>query len=289
MMPCKAWYTTIELANERNATMNAYYQFINREIQENGDVCSTYRSTQHAQGAWNEHEQHMAAATGILTAELEQYNPRPQMRIGRIGLDIFGVIFAGEFQIITKTIRAGRTIELIESTMLAQGKVCIVARAWRMQTSDTQQVQGTEDVAQSKSMQVWTGMQEVWSGGFIKSIQTFSENRRAGKGVVWVTTDVDMIEGQPTSDFVKLMGLVDVANGIVTRITQPKDQIEWIFPNLDLQIHLLRQPQGRFLGLETVQQLGADGIGLTSSILHDELGVFGRSEQILTVRHLGSN
>lgn len=269
--------------------MNAYYQFINREIQENGDVCSTYRSTPHAQGAWNEHEQHMAAATGILTAELEQYNPRPQMRIGRIGLDIFGVIFAGEFQIISKTIRAGRTIELIEATMLAQGKVCIVARAWRMQTSDTQQVQGMEDVAQAKSMQVWTGMQDAWTGGFIESIQLFSENRRAGKGVVWVTTDMEMIEGQPTSDFVKLMGLVDVANGIVSRISQPKGQIEWIFPNLDLQIHLLRQPQGRFLGLETVQQLGADGIGLTSSILHDELGVFGRSEQILTVRQLGSN
>lgn len=269
--------------------MNAYYQLISREIQENGDVCSTYRSTPHAQGAWNEHEQHMAAATGILTAELEQYQPHPQMRIGRISLDIFGVIFAGEFQIVTKTIRAGRTIALIEATMLAQGKVCVVARAWQMQTSDTQQVQGMEDVAQPKALQAWTGMQAAWDGGFIQSIQTFSDHRRAGKGVVWVTTDVEMVEGQVTSDFVKLMGLVDVANGIVTRITQPKGQIEWIFPNLDLQIHLLRQPQGRFLGLETIQQLGADGIGLTSSILHDELGVFGRSEQILTVRHVGSS
>jgi hypothetical protein len=36
------------------------------------------------------------------------------------------------------------------------------------------------------------------------------------------------------------------------------------------------------LGLETVQQYGSDGIGLTSAVLHDVYGPFGRSEQILT-------
>ena len=78
------------------------------------------------------------------------------------------------------------------------------------------------------------------------------------------------------------MGMVDAANGVVPRIEQ--QTIEWLFPNLDLQIHLYRLPVGKRLGLQSVQQIGDDGIGLTSSILHDELGPFGRSEQILTVR-----
>ena len=51
-----------------------------------------------------------------------------------------------------------------------------------------------------------------------------------------------------------------------------------------MQIHLYRMPKGKWLGLETVQQYGDDGIGLTSSVLHDETGPFGRSEQILTLR-----
>lgn len=266
--------------------MNAYYQRISREILEDGRVFSQYRSTIHAQGAWNEHEQHMAAATGILAVELEQFSPRADMRIGRISLDIFGVIFAGDFQIETKTIRAGRTIELIEATMITQGKTSIVARAWRMQTSDTTAVQGLEDVSLSPSTQAWHGMQEAWSGGFISSIQTFSDTRRAGKGVVWLSSAIEMVDGETTSDFVRLMGLVDTANGIVARVEQDKNNIEWVFPNLDLQIHLLRQPQGQILGLETIQQIGDDGIGLTSSILHDERGIFGRSEQILTVRKI---
>ncbi|MGN5766350.1 acyl-CoA thioesterase domain-containing protein, partial [Acinetobacter calcoaceticus] len=72
-------------------------------------------STVHAQGAWNPHEQHMAPASGVIAAELEQFSPRQDMRIGRISFDIFGLIAFGEFTIKTHVIRAGKTIELIEA------------------------------------------------------------------------------------------------------------------------------------------------------------------------------
>lgn len=114
---------------------------------------------------------------------------------------------------------------------------------------------------------------------FIKSLTTkASTNRRAGKGVVWVHSPVDMIDGIETSDFVKLMGLIDTANGIIPRVQQDisNGYIEWLFPNIDLQIHMHRLPKGQWLGLETVQQIGTDGIGVTSSVLHDIQGVFGR-------------
>lgn len=265
--------------------MNAYYKLLHREINQ-GISVAHYRCHIHAQGVWNEHEQHMAPATGILCAELEQFLPNPNMRIGRISLDIFGLIQLDDFSITTQVIRAGRTIELIEATMHTNEKICIVARAWRMQTSDTHLVSGLEDdhVEHPENLPRWYGMQH-WGGGFIRSIETHVEpSHRAGKGLVWINTDIEMIEGQQTSDFVHLMGLVDTANGIAPRITQNK--IEWIFPNLDLQIHLHRLPVGRWLGINAVQQIGQDGIGLTSSVLHDIHGPFGRSEQILTVRKL---
>lgn len=270
--------------------MTAYYQLLSRTKQEDGSTITQYKSTIHAQGAWNEHEQHMAPATGILCAELEQFSPREGMRIGRISLDIFGLIHFGEFDIHTSVIRAGRTIELIEATMSAKGKTCIVARAWRMITSDTTEVHGLEDdkVSHPEDLPSWDGMAH-WGGGFIRSITTHADpNRRAGRGIVWVHSPFNMVEGQPTSDFVRLIGLVDTANGIVPRIQQDTSQgkVEWLFPNLDLQIHMHRLPQGQWLGLETVQQIGTDGVGLTSSVLHDVHGVFGRSEQILTVRKL---
>lgn len=109
--------------------MSSYYQLIDRQEHADGSIIARYTSTIHAQGAWNEHEQHMAPATGIIAHELYNFSPHPDMRIGRISLDIFGLIHAGEFEITTRTIRAGRTIELIESVMSAKGKTSITARA----------------------------------------------------------------------------------------------------------------------------------------------------------------
>jgi len=159
----------------------------------------------------------------------------------------------------------------------------VVARAWRMATQDSSAVAALEDqpIHHPDQYQAWFGMNR-WPGGFIQSIEARSDDqRRAGKGTVWFNTAKEMVEGQTSSDFVHLIGLVDTANGIVPRQEVP---FEWAFPNLDLQIHMYRAPQGRWLGLETVQQYGADGIGLTSSVLHDCYGPFGRSEQILTLR-----
>lgn len=42
-------------------------------------------------------------------------------------LIFFGLIAFGEFTIKTHVIRAGKTIELIEAELQAQGKTCIVA------------------------------------------------------------------------------------------------------------------------------------------------------------------
>lgn len=266
----------------------SYYTLLDRTTTDDLTTAH-YRSTIHSQGAWNENEQHMAVATGLLTYELEQFKPRSDMRIGRISLDIYGLIHFGDFSVTTQIIRPGRTIELVEAKMEGNGKTCIVARAWRMQTSDTSAIAGLEDkaIGNPDSYPDWDGMKH-WGGGYIDSIYLKADpDNRQGEGIVWINTDVEMLEEngivKPTSDFVHLMGMVDTANGVVPRIHQPNN-IEWFFPNVDLQIHLYRRPVGRWLGLETVQQFGRDGIGLTSSVLHDIHGAFGRSEQILTIR-----
>ena len=263
---------------------SAYYQLVEREVQKDGSAIATYRSTIHAQGAWNEHEQHMAPATGIICAELDLFSPRSDVRIGRISLDILGLIPAGEFQIETKVVRPGKTIELIESVMSSNGKACIQARTWRMMMSDTSEVYGLEDqsVESPHQLPVWNAIRS-WPGGYIASLEARTSQQRQGSGIVWLSNPYSMIENEPSSDFVRLMGMVDTANGVATRQQVP---FKFAFPNLDLQIHLYRMPEGKWLGLETVQQYGNDGIGLTSSILHDEKGPFGRSEQILTIRKI---
>ena len=264
--------------------MSAYYQLLDRISSDNGKVTARYQATEHAQGAWNPHEQHMSPATGIICVELEQFAPRENMRIGRISLDILGLITLGEIEITTQVIRPGKTIELIESIMTGQGKTLVVARTWRMMTQDSSQIAGLEDrrVETPEDMPVSEVISQ-WGGGFIQTVHGRSNQQRQGKGLVWLSVAGEMVEGQPTSDFVRLVSMVDMANGIIPRQARP---LEWGFPNLDLQLHFYRLPQGQWLGIDAVQQYGTDGIGLTSAVLHDLHGPFGRSEQILTLRKL---
>ena len=62
-----------------------------------------------------------------------------------------------------------------------------------------------------------------------------------------------------------------------------------MFPNVDLSLHIYREPVGEWLGLDSTVTFAGDGVGLTSSVLHDEQGPFGRSEQILTLRPIPHN
>lgn len=270
-------HTTAEPSMPELAVGDFYYQATGE---------NTYRSTVHAQGAWNPHEQHMAPATGILVHAMENFQPREEMRMARISLDIHGIIHAGEFEIQTRVIRPGRTIELIEGEMISRGRTCIVARGWRLKTLDSTVVAANEDdpVIHPEELGAFDGM-TPWPGGYIEGLEFRAANgHRPGKGVVWMRNAFEMVEGLRSSDFVRLMGMVDTANGVAPRVAPGPGS--WMFPNVDLQIHMYREPAGQWLGIEAQQTYGVDGIGLTSAVLHDGKGPFGRSEQILTVRPL---
>jgi hypothetical protein len=163
------------------------------------------------------------------------------------------------------------------------------ATAWRLVKGATAEVAALEDARMPgpDGLETAHGMTQ-WPGDFIGSLDFRAvDGLRPGRGQVWVRTPYDLVEGAPASDLVRLVGLVDTANGIAARVPPGGDS--YMFPNVDLQIHLHRAPRGEWLGLDTKVTFGADGIGLTSSVLHDAEGPFGRSEQILTVRRLGLN
>ncbi|WP_104103859.1 MULTISPECIES: thioesterase family protein [unclassified Arthrobacter] len=247
----------------------------------------TFESTIHTQGAWNEHEQHMAPVAGLLAHALETCSPRPDMRVARISYDILGVIPRGTFDVRTKVLRPGRTIELLEAELIAGGRAAVRATAWRLALGSTGEVAALEDAPMPgpDGLEEARGMTE-WPGEFIGSLDFRAvPGLRPGRGQVWIRTPYSMLEGETTSDLARMVGLVDTANGIAARVPPGGDS--YMFPNVDLQIHLHRTPRGEWLGLDTRVTFGTDGIGLTSSVLHDEQGPFGRSEQILTVRRLG--
>lgn len=238
-------------------------------------------STLHSQGAWQAGEQHLAAASAMVLAEVERRLPSDKL-VSRVSFDVLGVIHSGEFSIEVDVVRPGRTIELIEACMRHGGRVSIRARVWRLAASDTASVAGTEwaPLPPPASMPRFA-FAEVWAGGYIAAIEARQEAAaRPGRGRSWLRTGHPLVAGEadpPTAGFVKL---VDAANGLVVRA----DPNQVFFANVDLTLHFLRRPRAGWVGFDTRVGFGATGLGETFSVLSDCDGPVGTAAQSLTVR-----
>jgi hypothetical protein len=241
-----------------------------------------FRATAHTSGAWAESEQHIAPMTGLLVHEIERAVGDDGKVLARLVLDIHGVVEVDEFEIHVEVARPGRTIALVEATATRAGRTVASARAWRLAPVGTGEVAGgaPTPIAGPEDLPAWD-MTSVWPGGYIASLDVRREpDAVPGRAVAWVRSPVEMVAGEPVSDLARWVGLLDTANGLSVR-ESPR---EWLFPNVDLTLHLHRQPRGRWVGFDTSVAFGPDGLGLTETVLHDEGGPVGRLAQVLTVR-----
>ncbi len=244
-----------------------------------------YRPTPAIGGAWSTSEQHISPMNGLIVHAVERYCAErgpDGMAISRISVDILGVIGLEPFGVAVEELRPGRTIELLEVVVTAAGRAAVRARVWRAIVQDTASVAGGERRALEGPERLEpVALTGVWPGGYIESLEVRPLGAlEPGRAAAWVTTSAALVAGEPVSGLARLIGLVDSANGLCVR-ERPED---WLFPNLDLTIHLHRQPDGPWLGLDTTVVFGPGGHGVTASALHDESGHFGYAQQTLTIR-----
>ncbi len=249
---------------------------------------STFQPTRHAQGAWNAHEQHMGPVSALVTECLMRHEPRPDLALARVTFEILGLLPAAPTRVEVRTVRPGRTIELVEATASAGGREVLRATAWRLQRSDTAAVAGglPAPLPPVEQCSPWVPG-DLWSGGFIATVQArLGPGHTPGGGQAWVRSSTTLLADEPVSPVADYLRVVDTANGMSTRL----DPARYAFPNIDLSLHLYREPApapGGWVGFETLVTIGAGGVGLTSTTLHDGAGPVGRCEQILTVRRVG--
>ncbi|WP_329407831.1 thioesterase family protein [Nocardia vinacea] len=241
--------------------------------------------TVHAGGSWDDDEQHFSPLGGLIVHEIQRTRAReqrPALVMSRISFDILGRIAFGEFDIDVRTIRPGRTIELTEATVTIAGRSVVSARAWFLSAQDSASVAGgePESIPAPESLSSWP-MSSAWPGGYIASLDTRPVSApQPGRTTAWVRSSVDLVATEPADALASFIAYVDTANGIAAR----QEPTKWMFPNLDLTIHLYRQPEGSWTGLDTAVTFGSAGQGLTSTVLHDVRGPVGVAEQILTLR-----
>ncbi len=241
-----------------------------------------YRTTRHAEGAWAPGQQHMGPISGLLVHELESCRPRPDLVLSRVSFDILGVIAQGDVYVTAEVTRQGRTVELVEAQLVAAGRPAVLARGWRLVHGDTRKIAGGEAPAipGRELATTWDGT-AVWSGGFIASLELqVLPGRMPGRGQVWLRSRVALVDRVDTGGLARIFSVIDTMNGVAVR--ERPDEV--LFPNTDLTVHLFRAPVGEWLGLDVEVSFGPAGVGMTSAVLNDQTGPFGRALQILTLR-----
>lgn len=239
-----------------------------------------FRATEHVGGAWSEDEQHVAPALGLLAHAVETERG-PDLALARLSFDILGTMPVDVVEVDVKVLRPGRTIELVEATLSHAGRAAVVLRAWRLQEQPTAAVAGTPvlPLPRPQELEHWDPT-TVWRGGFIASVQVRRDETQPGRARFWIRTDHELVADEKVSETARFVGLLDLANGMTVR----EDPRSVVFPNVDLTAHLFTTPTAGWVGFDTSVSFGADGLGLTSSVVHDVDGPVGTSSQVLTVR-----
>ena len=243
-----------------------------------------FRATEEVSGAWDVRHQHIAPALGLMLhcVERDRDGRRTDgLRVGRLSCDILGTVPVDEVEIDVRVLRPGRTIELVEALLSHAGRGVVVLRAWLLQAGDTGELAGTPlpPLRPPAELGPWDPT-TVWPGGFIASVEVRREQEEPGRARFWVRSRTTLLDGEPVSDLARFAALLDIANGMTVRVAPT----EVAFPNIDLTAHLFEQPQGEWVGFDTSVSFGAHGLGLTSSVLHDERGPVGAMAQSLTLR-----
>ena len=100
-----------------------------------------------------------------------------------------------------------------------------------------------------------------------------------GPVALWCRLLHPVLPDEEPSGAQRAIAAADFGNGVSTEL----DPAEMLFINPDLTMHLLRQPEGEWIGMQARSHYGRHGAGLAESALFDARGRCGRSVQSLFV------
>jgi hypothetical protein len=244
----------------------------------------TYASTEHTNGPWGPGMQHLGPPSALLTRALERVDGAQDRSIARVTVEILGPVPVAELHVQAELVRPGRSVEMLEATMSANGRAVALARAWRIIRSDTTSVRSTHaDPLPGPDAGREFGRPEGWHAGYIDAMQWHSIKGGLGEpgpATVWARQRIPLVSGEEPSPLQRLMTVADSGNGVSGGL----DPMQWWFINTELTVHVVRPPEGEWIGLDAATTIGPHGIGCANTVIHDVNGPVGTGAQALMVR-----
>jgi hypothetical protein len=183
-----------------------------------------------------------------------------------------------------RVVKPGRRFQIVDATVSAEGREVAWARANLLRT-DAADAPRTppgprlEPGPDALSRHRYAPDREGF--GLTAMDLRFAEGgfREPGPAKAWFRLDLPLVEGERPTPAQRALAAGDFGNGISAVV----DWNAWLFVNTELTVHLHREPAGEWIGVDAVTHLDGGGTGLSTSVLHDRDGPFGRAAQALFV------
>jgi hypothetical protein len=249
-----------------------------------------FTATELTRGPWSADSQHAGPPAALLGRAVEHHaEATAGFRVCRMTFEILRPVPLGELSVSTRSAEVGRSVERVEAALEdARGRVVMRATALRIreagkpmpEVGEPLSVPAPEDCGQVPFYPVaWdTGYHTAMdfrfaSGGFLER----------GPATAWARMRAPLVAGEPTSGLCRVLTAADSGNGISSEL----DFGRYLFVNADLNVHLLRNPVGEWVGLDARTTLDVDGVGIADTLLLDGQGAIGRSSQSLFIAERG--
>lgn len=243
-----------------------------------------FRATEFTRGPWDPGAQHGGPPAALLGRAMQRCNPREDMQIVRVTLDILRPIPITLLEVSAQVVRPGRRVELLSAELRAAGETVMRATGWRIRTEDVGVQVGLDAPLPALPDTVEPERSFPWADG--PSYSTAMEWRAVrgmffepGPAAVWLRMRVPLVEGEEPTPLTRVLAAADSGSGVSSAL--PLDQ--YLFINTDLTVSLHRLPAGEWVCLDAATVIEPHGIGMAESRIFDEQGPIGRGVQNLFV------
>jgi len=266
-----------------------------------GDPSARYeyfQPTDATLSVWSPTMQHGGPPSALMMRSLLRCDPDPAQHFTRVTTEILGPIGLGVNRIHARVTRPGRQISLVETELEVQqadGSFRTAAKSvgWRIRGADTSEIANgpapltprPDELPRQIGFPDDSGEAVDWGTlGFIGTVESARTEGRYGETpAVWLRAVLPLVEGEKTSDLEAMFIVIDVANGVGTRLRPDR----WSWMNTDTTVHLTRVPSGPWVGIDANMVAGPDGFGATLGDLYDTSGYIGRSAQTVLLNAVG--
>lgn len=241
-----------------------------------------FASTAETGGPWDPSFQHGGPPSALLARAAETTAASWPGTVVRMAVEILGPVPVADVTVRSEVTRPGKSVELIEAELVANGRAAAKARAWRIRKDDLDLPDSVGPTESGPALPPETEPLPSFEAPFLNEMEMRAVSGswfEPGPAAIWFRQRIPLVAGEQPSGLQRLMAAADCGNGVSA--TLPLEG--WMFINPDLTVHLERYPEGEWICLEAATAIDPGGFGLARSTLYDTRGAVARGAQSLFV------